>query len=119
VESVKLDECDYQPDSATPWSFPLAAKFLPAWTAKSCTLCSACFISRPCGSPIGKKYAHVGLARNSHALAGPLPYVIYSDSYDARCYARGLANAGFSGLLWAPEVRTADSIADFYRRSKQ
>jgi alpha-D-xyloside xylohydrolase len=54
--------------------------------------------------------------RNSHALASPLPYVIYSDSYDARCYVRGLANAGFSGLLWNPEVRNADSIEDFYRR---
>jgi alpha-D-xyloside xylohydrolase len=29
---------------------------------------------------------------------------------------RGLANAGFSGLLWDPEVRIADSVEDFYRR---
>ena len=27
VESVKLDECDYQPESAKPWSFPLASAF--------------------------------------------------------------------------------------------
>ncbi len=46
-----------------------------------------------------------GLVRNSQALASPLPYVLYSDSYDAQCYVRGLVNAGFSGLLWDPEVR--------------
>jgi alpha-D-xyloside xylohydrolase len=57
-----------------------------------------------------------GLVRNSQALASPLPYVLYSDSYDARCYVRGLANAGFSGLLWDPEVRVAASVEDFYRR---
>ena len=54
--------------------------------------------------------------RNSHALAGPLPYVVYSDSYDPHCYVRGVVNEGFSGLLWTPEVRSADSIEDFYRR---
>ena len=29
---------------------------------------------------------------------------------------RGLANEGFSGLLWTPEVRNADSVEDLYRR---
>ena len=57
-----------------------------------------------------------GLVRNSHALAGSLPYVVYSDSYDHRCFVRGLANEGFSGLLWTPEVRDAASIEDLYRR---
>ena len=54
--------------------------------------------------------------RNSHALASSLPYVLTSDSYDARCYVRGVANQGFSGLLWTPEVRDAGSIEDLYRR---
>jgi alpha-D-xyloside xylohydrolase len=27
VDAVKLDECDYQPESAIPWSFPTASKF--------------------------------------------------------------------------------------------
>jgi alpha-D-xyloside xylohydrolase len=57
-----------------------------------------------------------GLVRNSHALAAPLPYVVYSDSYDHRCFVRGLANEGFSGLLWTPEVRNAASVEDLYRR---
>ena len=57
-----------------------------------------------------------GLVRNSQALAAPLPYVIYSDSYDHRCFVRGLVNQGFSGLLWVPEVRHADTVEDLYRR---
>jgi alpha-D-xyloside xylohydrolase len=57
-----------------------------------------------------------GLVRNSHALAASLPYVLYSDSYTHRCYVRGLANEGFNGLLWTPEVRDAVSVEDFYRR---
>jgi alpha-D-xyloside xylohydrolase len=54
--------------------------------------------------------------RNSHALAASLPYGVYSDSYDHRCYVRGLVNEGFTGLLWVPEVRDAVSIEDLYRR---
>jgi len=54
--------------------------------------------------------------RNSHALAAPLPYAVYSDSYDHICYIRGLANAGFSGQLWVPEVRDASSVEDLLRR---
>ena len=28
----------------------------------------------------------------------------YSDGYDYQVYVRGLVNAGFTGLVWAPEV---------------
>lgn len=117
VESVKLDECDYQPESATPWSFPLAAKFPSGMDGEVMHSLFGLLYQQTMWEPYQKKNMRTwGLVRNSHALASPLPYVLYSDSYDARCYTRGLANAGFSGLLWAPEVRTAGSIADFYRR---
>jgi alpha-D-xyloside xylohydrolase len=59
-----------------------------------------------------------GLVRDSHALASPLPYTVYSDSYDLHCYVRGVAKSGFGGLLWTPEVRNADSIEEFYRRTQ-
>jgi alpha-D-xyloside xylohydrolase len=117
VESVKLDECDYQPESATPWSFPLAAKFPSGMDGEVMHSLFGLLYQQTMWQPYQQKNTRTwGLARNSHALASPLPYVLYSDSYDARCYVRGVANAGFSGLLWAPEVRTADSIPDFYRR---
>ena len=42
--------------------------------------------------------------------------MLYSDAYDHRCYVRGLANQGFNGLLWDPELRDAKSVEDLYRR---
>ena len=117
VESVKLDECDYQPESSTPWSFPPATKFPSGLDGEVMHSLFGLLYQQTMWEPYQQKDLRTwGLVRNSHALAGPLPYVLYSDSYDARCYVRGLANAGFSGLLWDPEVRTADSIEDFYRR---
>jgi alpha-D-xyloside xylohydrolase len=117
VESVKLDECDYQPDSATPWSFPLATAFPSGLDGEVMHSLFGLLYQQTMWEPYQQKGLRTwGLVRNSHALASPLPYVLYSDSYDARCYVRGLANAGFSGLLWDPEVRVAASVEDFYRR---
>jgi alpha-D-xyloside xylohydrolase len=117
VESVKLDECDYQPDSPTPWSFPLAARFPSGLDGEVMHSLFGVLYQQTMWEPYQNKGLRTwGLVRNSQALAGPLPYVLYSDSYDARCYVRGLANAGFSGMLWDPEVRVAASVADFYRR---
>jgi len=117
VESVKLDECDYQPESATPWSFPLATKFPSGLDGEVMHSLFGLLYQQTMWQPYQEKGLRTwGLVRNSHALASPLPYVLYSDSYDARCYVRGVVNAGFSGLLWVPEVRNADSVEDFYRR---
>lgn len=117
VESVKLDECDFQPDSPAPWSFPLATKFPSGLDGETMHSLFGLLYQQTMWQPYQEKGLRTwGLVRNSHALASPLPYVVYSDSYDARCYVRGLANAGFSGLLWSPEVRVATSVEDFYRR---
>lgn len=117
VESVKLDECDYQPESATPWSFPLTTKFPSGLDGEVMHSLFGLLYQQTLLEPYANKGLRTwGLVRNSHALAAPLPYVLYSDSYDARCYVRGVANQGFSGLLWEPEVRNADSLEDFYRR---
>jgi alpha-D-xyloside xylohydrolase len=117
VESVKLDECDYQPESATPWSFPLATAFPSGLDGEVMHSLFGELYQQTMLEPYHEKGLRTwGLVRNSQALASPLPYVVYSDSYDARCYVRGLVNEGFSGLLWTPEVRNADSVEDFYRR---
>jgi len=117
VESVKLDECDSQPDSATPWSFPPATAFPSGLDGEVMHSLFGVLYQQTMREPYQKKGLRTwGLVRNSQALASPLPYVLYSDSYDTRCYVRGLVNAGFSGLLWDPEVRIAASVEDFYRR---
>jgi alpha-D-xyloside xylohydrolase len=117
VDGVKLDECDYQPDSATPWSFPPVSKFPSGLDGEQMHSLFGLLYQQTMLEPYSEKSLRTwGLVRNSQALATSLPYVIYSDSYDHRCYVRGLVNEGFSGLLWTPEVRDADSIEDLYRR---
>lgn len=117
IESVKLDECDFQPESASPWSFPLVTQFPSGLDGELMHSLFGVLYQQTMLEPYNQKGVRTwGLVRNSQALAGPLPYVVYSDSYDHRCYVRGVVNEGFSGLLWVPEVRVADSLEDFYRR---
>ena len=54
--------------------------------------------------------------RSAGALAAPYPFVLYSDLYEHKDFIRGLVNSGFSGLLWTPEVRHADSKEELIRR---
>jgi alpha-D-xyloside xylohydrolase len=117
VDAVKLDECDDQPESPTPWSFPSSTRFPSGLDGERMHSLFGLLYQQTMLEPFNKKGTRTwGLVRNSYALAAPLPYVIYSDSYDHRCYVRGLVNEGFSGLLWTPEVRDADSVEDLYRR---
>ena len=57
-----------------------------------------------------------GQVRASHALAAPLPFVLYSDAYDHRSYVRGIVTCGLSGTLWQPEVRDCDTVEELLRR---
>jgi alpha-D-xyloside xylohydrolase len=117
AEGVKLDECDDQPESATPWSFPAVSSFPSGLDGEQMHSLFGLLYQQTMLMPYRDQGARTwSLVRNSHALASPLPFVVYSDSYDHRCYVRGLCNEGFSGLLWTPEVRDANSVEDFYRR---
>jgi alpha-D-xyloside xylohydrolase len=117
VDAVKLDECDDQPESAVPWSFPTVSVFPSGLDGEQMHSLFGLLYQQAMLEPYAKKRIRtLGLVRNSHALAASLPYGVYSDSYDHRCYVRGLVNEGFTGLLWVPEVRDAESIEDLYRR---
>lgn len=116
VSGYKLDECDNS-DFTGGWSFPEFSRF-------------------PSGLDGEQMHSHFGpayqetiesiftrrntrsyqLVRSSNALAAPFPFVLYSDLYDHRNYIRALANSGFSGLLWSPEVRNANDEEDLIRR---
>jgi len=117
VDAVKLDECDNQPTDATPWSFPEASAFPSGLDGEQMHSLFGLLYQQSLWAPLKRRNRRtLGLVRNSHALASSLPYVVYSDSYDHRCYVRGLVNSGFSGLLWVPEVRDAASVEDLLRR---
>ena len=57
-----------------------------------------------------------GQCRQSTALASSFPYVLYSDLYDHTDFVRGMASAAFSGIMWTPEVRFAESTEELLRR---
>lgn len=116
VSGFKLDECDNS-DFTEGWSFPDNSAFPSGVDGEQMH------------SEFGLRYqdtileqyrergkATYGLVRSSHALAAPYPFVLYSDLYDHRQFIRALLNAGFSGLLWCPEVRDASSEDDLIRR---
>jgi alpha-D-xyloside xylohydrolase len=119
VESVKIDECDNQPDSATPWSFPECSTFPSGMDGELMhNLIGPLYQQVMALTPEKHNRRTFNSVRASGALAAPLPFVIYSDSYDHRNYVRGIAKSGFSGLLWTPELRDAGSVEELYRRAE-
>lgn len=57
-----------------------------------------------------------GLIRAANAGSVSYPYVIYNDYYSHRDFITALINAGFTGLLWTPEVRASESAEEWVRR---
>jgi alpha-D-xyloside xylohydrolase len=117
VRAVKLDECDNQPSDPHPWSFPEASVFPSGLDGEQMHSLIGVLYQQTMLEPLRKRNVRSwNLVRQSQALTAPLPFVLYSDTYDHRGYVRALANEGFSGLLWGPEVRDTSTIEDFYRR---
>lgn len=116
ISGFKLDECDNS-DFTEGWSFPDQSRFPSGVDGEQM---HAEFGLRY-QDAILKQFEQRGkptynLVRSSGALAAPYPFVLYSDLYDHRQFIRALVNAGFSGLLWCPEVRDAASEEDLIRR---
>jgi alpha-D-xyloside xylohydrolase len=118
ADAVKLDECDFQPFRGTDvWSFPPCSAFPSGLDGEQMHSLIGILCQQTLLEPLTRRGLRTwGLTRNSHALASPLPSVLYSDSYDHPSYIRGLCKCGFGGLLWSPEVRDAGSVAELYRR---
>lgn len=57
-----------------------------------------------------------GLVRASSGTAAAYPFVLYSDSYDHEEYITGISAASLSGVLWTPEVRSAQSGREWLNR---
>jgi alpha-D-xyloside xylohydrolase len=116
VSGFKLDECDNS-DFTGWWSFPDSSRFPSGIDGE---LMHAQFGLRYQDAILDqfrqRGKSTYGLVRSSHALASPYPFVLYSDLYDHRQFIRALVNAGFSGLLWCPEVRDARDEEDLIRR---
>jgi alpha-D-xyloside xylohydrolase len=116
IAGFKLDECDSS-DYTRGWSFPDFSSFPSAIDGEQMHAVFGLRYQHTILSQYEKRQKQTfGLVRSSGALAAPYPFVLYSDLYGHRDFVRALVNAGFSGLLWCPEVRDAVSEEDLIRR---
>ena len=114
IDGFKLDECDGS-DITGGWSFPNLAEFPSGLDGERYhnlfgTLYAKTMVEALDGKP----------TLCSIRQAGPLftqyPFVLYSDLYGQDDYIKGCVTAGFSGLLWTPEVRDARTSEEMIRR---
>ncbi len=117
ISGFKLDECDNSDYNITNWSFPEGAEFPSGLDGEQMHSLFGLLYQRT----LYRQFRRAGKrtlsqVRSSHALAAPFPFVLYSDLYGHRDFIRGVANMGFSGLLWSPEVRGCASAEDLIRR---
>lgn len=117
IAGFKLDECDNSDYNPSNWAFPDSAEFPSGMDGEQMHLAIGTLyqnlIYRIYKQENRRTYSQV---RSSGALAAPLPFVLYSDLYDHKQFIRGVVNAGFSGLLWCPEVRSCANGDDLLRR---
>lgn len=112
ADCFKLDECDGS-DHTGGWSYPDTAQFPSGLDGDQMHHLLGLLYQQAIHRAFPGGYHSV---RASQLLASPYPFVLYSDLYAHQDFIRGVVNAGFSGLLWAPEVRHASSVRDLIRR---
>lgn len=118
INAFKIDECDRSTiKTAQGWSFPNLTEFPSGIDGEQMGQTYGYLLQRNMLASFRKYNKRTfGNARASGALAAPLPFALYSDTYSLTDYIRQLCNASFSGLLWAPEFRDAPNIREFQRR---
>lgn len=114
ITGFKLDECDGS-DFTGGWSFPDCAVFPSGMDGEQYHHLFGTLYCRAISSALGKERT-LSEVRNLGALAASYPFVLYSDLYDFGDFLTGTVNSGFSGLLWAPELRHAESADELIRR---
>jgi alpha-D-xyloside xylohydrolase len=117
VAGYKADECDNS-DLTGNWSFPEISRFPSGADGEQMHSLFGLRYQDALQAVFEKEQRRTfGLVRSSGALAAPYPYVLYSDLYDHRQFIHAVAQSGFSGLLWTPEVRDASGgSAELVRR---
>lgn len=115
IDGFKLDECDSSDFVASDWSFPDCAQFPSEMDGEQYHQMFGVLYMQAIMKALGEKKT-LSQVRNAGALSASYPFVLYSDLYDHKDFIRGVVNAGFSGILWTPEVRDAKTKKEFIRR---
>ncbi len=114
IDGFKLDECDGS-DFTGGWTFPNCAKFPSGMDGEQYHSLFGTLYAQAVTPAFGDNRTY-GEIRNLGSFASSYPYVLYSDLYNHKDFITGVVNSGFSGLLWTPEVRHAESKDDLIRR---
>ncbi len=114
VDGFKLDECDGS-DFVSCWSFPNLAEFPSGLDGEQYHSLFGVLYMQTMLDALGENET-LSEVRNAGALSAPYPFVLYSDLYNHDEFVRGCTTAGFSGILWTPEVRDAKTKEEFIRR---
>lgn len=116
IDGFKLDECDSS-DYTNSWSFPNFSRFPSGLDGEQYHSLFGTLYMQAIMRSLGDILI-LSEVRNAGALAASYPFVLYSDLYDHSDFVRGCCTAGFSGLLWTPEVRYVESKTkeEFLRR---
>ena len=121
ITAFKLDECDaadYK-DAAAQWSLPELAQFPSGIDGEQMHQLFGVLYQKSLLDVYKRNNKRTFFdVRSSHAFASPYPSSLYSDMYDHHDFVRMISNAGFSGLLWSPEIRETKSDADLIRRTQ-
>ena len=121
ITAFKLDECDaadYK-DAASQWSFPEIALFPSGIDGEQMHQLFGILYQKTLLDIFNRQNKRTLLdVRSSQAFASPYPASLYSDMYNHHDFVRMILNAGFSGLLWTPEIRETNSDADLIRRTQ-
>lgn len=114
ITGFKLDECDGS-DYTGGWTFPNSSQFPSGLDGEQMHSLFGVLYQQAILKALGniRTFSEV---RNTGAFAAPYPFVLYSDLYGHKDFIRGTVNAGYSGILWAPEIRGAESKTDMIRR---
>ncbi|MHB0998410.1 MAG: glycoside hydrolase family 31 protein [Armatimonadota bacterium] len=117
VSGYKVDECDNSDFISFPWSFPEISRFPSGLDGEQMHSAFGWLYQTAMQQIFDNLQQRTyGEVRSSYAMAAPMPYVLYSDLYEHASFIRGIASSSFSGILWCPEVRHAESAEDLIRR---
>jgi alpha-D-xyloside xylohydrolase len=114
IDGFKLDECDGS-DYTGAWSFPTTSRFPGGADGELMRQLLGTLYVQTIQQALGDVPTLCSV-RAMGALCASYPFVLYSDLYDHKQFIRGVVNQGFSGLLWAPELRSVDSAKELIRR---
>ena len=114
VSGFKLDECDGS-DFTGGWTFPNHARFPSGMDGEQYHSLFGTLYAQTIMDALGENRT-LSEVRNLGSLAASYPFALYSDLYGHKDFILGVVNAGFSGLLWSPEVRHATDSEDLLRR---